>query len=203
MALRGPQVLNYTLTLENRMEMRLTWRTDSSASLGGSVPLRKDAAGEGALCSRRQPDPLSHGGFSSPSSVFSFVFLPWDGIGIWTQPVSFQCLPWPWALAPGLASAWVWGNAQDALRLSLPPGPCRDLPTGKETQGGGRNQISSSFLRGSQQPCLRACPSRSCQSSFSLAFRGRPLQTRSPSLPWHGTLLWSGEPHKRTGQNTV
>lgn len=54
-ALRAPQVLNCTLTLENRMEMRLTGRTDSSASLGGSIPVRKGAAGENALCSRRHP----------------------------------------------------------------------------------------------------------------------------------------------------
>lgn len=72
-ALRGPQVSNHTLTLENQVETRLTGRIDGSASAQLNPGLLAAAGGMLGPVQGSQPSALC--GFLLPSFIFSSGFF--------------------------------------------------------------------------------------------------------------------------------
>lgn len=132
---------------------------------------------------QKASDPLSHGGFSLPSSVFSFVFLPWDGIGIWTHPVSFQVPPSPLSTDP--RSSICLGLGQ---RSGRPPPQSSSWAVQRSSYRKGdteRRQESNFQLFAERLSAAlpESLPELELPALLLPRLSGCPLQTRSPSLP--------------------
>lgn len=117
-----------------------------------------------------------------PYPVLVLVLLSWLWEGTWVCPVSFQ-MPFP-PPSPGLSTRLGWGHSSVSTptpQLSLPPGPHRDLPLGKEMQGLGRNQFPALSCSGPGQAELQV-PLLPCFSQLS------SLDTKPLLAPEWGNL---------------